>query len=87
MRISSLIRLKPGLMERAKKRARQEKLSFNAYIERLLEQDTQLEWPVLPPDFTVSEEITRLQIKGWKEPGKEELEAVPRLAHILGYES
>ena len=32
-RVITLIRLKPGLMERARKRARQEKLSFNAYVE------------------------------------------------------
>jgi len=85
-RVSTLIRLKPGLMERARKRARQEKLSFNAYVEQLLEKDSQLEWPVLPPDFKVSDEIASLQIKGWEEPSKEELEADPRLAQILGYE-
>lgn len=85
-RVSSLIRLQPGLMERAKRRAKQENLSFNAYIERLLEQDTRLDWPTLPADFKVSEEILGFQIDGWKEPSKEELEADPKLAHILGYE-
>lgn len=85
-RVSSLIRLQPGLMERAKRRAKQENLSFNAYIERLLEQDSRLEWPSLPADFKVSEEILGFQIDGWKEPSKEELEADPKLAHILGYE-
>ena len=85
-RVSSLIRLQPGLMERAKRRAKQDNLSFNAYIERLLEQDTRLEWPTLPADFKVSEEILGFQIDGWKEPSKEELEADPKLAHILGYE-
>lgn len=86
-RVSSLIRLQPGLMERAKRRAKQENLSFNAYIERLLEQDSRLEWPTLPSDFKVSEEILGFQIDGWKEPSKEELEADPKLAHILGYEN
>lgn len=85
-RVSSLIRLQPGLMERAKRRAKQENLSFNAYIERLLEQDSRFEWPTLPADFKVSEEILGFQIDGWKEPSKEELEADPKLAHILGYE-
>lgn len=85
-RVSSLIRLQPGLMERAKRRAKQENLSFNAYIERLLEQDSRLEWPTLPADFKVSEEILGFQIDGWKEPSKEELEADPKLSHILGYE-
>jgi hypothetical protein len=86
-RVSSLIRLQPGLMEKAKRRAKQENLSFNAYIERLLEQDSRLEWPTLPADFKVSEEILSFQIDGWKEPSKEELEADPKLAHILGYEN
>lgn len=86
-RVSSLIRLQPGLMEKAKRRAKQENLSFNAYIERLLEQDSRLEWPTLPADFKVSEEILGFQIDGWKEPSKEELEADPKLAHILGYEN
>lgn len=85
-RVSSLIRLQPELMEKAKRRAKQENLSFNAYIERLLEQDSRLEWPTLPADFKVSEEILGFQIDGWKEPSKEELEADPKLAHILGYE-
>ena len=85
-RVSSLIRLQPGLMEKAKRRAKQENLSFNAYIERLLEQDSRLDWPTLPADFKVSEEILGFQIDGWKEPSKEELEADPKLAHILGYE-
>ncbi len=74
-------------MEKAKRRAKQENLSFNAYIERLLEQDSRLEWPTLPADFKVSEEILSFQIDGWKEPSKEELEADPKLAHILGYEN
>ena len=85
-RVSYLIRLKPGLMERARKRAKQEKLSFNAYMERLLEQDTYLEWPAIPSDFRVSQDILDLRIKGWTEPSREELKADPRLASILGYE-
>ena len=83
-RVITLIRLKPGLMERARKRARQEKLSFNAYVEQLLEKDCRLEWPVLPPDFKVSDGDCQPGIKSWKEPSTEELEADPRLAQILG---
>lgn len=85
-RVSSLIRIKPGLMERARKRAKQEKLSFNAYVERLLEQDSFLEWPSIPADFSVSKDILDLRIKDWKEPSKKELKTDPRLASILGYE-
>lgn len=44
------------------------------------------EWPVLPPDFKVSEEIKMMQCipADWKKPSKEELDNDPRLAHILG---
>ena len=78
-------------MAQAKRRAKKEKLSFNAYVEKVLDRETRLEWPVLPPDYKVSEEI--LQMSGcipteWK-PSKEELENDPRLAHIweeCGYE-
>jgi hypothetical protein len=41
-----------------------------------------VEWPVLPPDFQISEEVRSFQIMDWKEPTKEELEADPKLAHI-----
>ena len=42
------------------------------------------EWPRLPDDFNVSEEIMNFQIKGWKEPSLEELESDPKQAHLLG---
>ena len=42
------------------------------------------EWPRLPDDFKVSEEILAFQIKDWKEPSIEELKSNPKLAHLLG---
>ena len=88
-RVSTIIRLRPGIMAQAKRRVKQKNLSFNAYVENILDRASRVEWPVLPPDFKVSEEILNFQIKDWKEPTKEELEADPRLAHIweeLSYE-
>ena len=88
-RISTIIRLRPGIMAQAKRRAKQKNLSFNAHVENILDRESRVEWPVLLPDFKVSEEILNFQIKDWKEPTKEELEADPRLAHIweeLSYE-
>lgn len=89
-RVSTIIRLRPGIMAQAKRRAKQKNLSFNAYVEEVLDRASRVEWPVLPPDFQVSEEIKRMQCipADWK-PSKEELEADPRLAHIweeCGYE-
>ncbi len=61
-------------------------MSFNAYVELVIERDLTPEKPVLPQDFAVSDEILDFRIPGWKEPGKEDLLADPKLAHILGYE-
>ena len=82
VRESALIRLKPELMARAKRQAKVLHISFNAFVEKTLERAVEPEWPVLPPDFKVSDEILSFRIKDWKEPTKEELEADPRLAHI-----
>lgn len=82
VRESALIRLRPELMARAKRQAKAQHISFNAFVEKTLERAVEPEWPVLPPDYKVSEEVLSFQIKNWKEPTKEELEADPRLAHI-----
>ena len=81
-RVSTIIRLRPGIMAQAKRRAKQMNQSFNAYVEEVLDRASRVEWPVLPPDFKVSEEVLSFRIKNWQEPTKEELEADPRLAHI-----
>jgi hypothetical protein len=45
-----------------------------------------IEWPKLPKDNPISQEILNLKcVKNWKEPTPEELEKDPRLASILGY--
>ncbi|MBR4775527.1 MAG: toxin-antitoxin system HicB family antitoxin [Bacteroidales bacterium] len=88
-RVSTIIRLRPELLDRAKRRAKQSHLSLNAFVERTLERTCEPEWPVFPPDFKVSDEILSFAIKDFKYPTREELEADPRLAHIweeYGYE-
>ena len=82
-KVSTIIRLRPELLARAKRRARQSNLSFNAFVEKVLDCNCELEWPILPPDFKVSDEILNMACisADWK-PTKEELEADPRLAHI-----
>lgn len=83
VRESALIRLRPELMARAKRQAKAAHMSFNAFVEKTLERAVEPEWPVLPPDYKVSEEILGFACipANWK-PTKEELEADPRLAHI-----
>ncbi|MBQ7709387.1 MAG: toxin-antitoxin system HicB family antitoxin [Bacteroidales bacterium] len=84
-RESALIRLRPELMARAKRQAKAEHISFNAFVEKTIARAVEPEWPVLPKDFKVSEEILGMACvpAGWA-PSKEELEADPRLAHIWG---
>lgn len=83
MRESALIRLRPELMARAKRQAKAAHLSFNAFVEKVLEGAVEPEWPVLPPDYKISDEVRNLACirPDWK-PTEEELEADPRLAHI-----
>jgi hypothetical protein len=83
VRESALIRLKPELMARAKRQAKAAHLSFNAFVEKTLESAVEPEWPVLPLNFTVSDDILQLQCvpSQWK-PSEEELASDPRLAHI-----
>ncbi len=90
-RESALIRLRPELMARAKRQAKKEHLSFNAFVEKTLARAVEPEWPILPPDFKVSEEIRSLTciLGNWR-PTQEELDADPRLAHIweeMSYEA
>ena len=85
-RIQTAFRLRPSLIARLKREAEKEHESLNSYVENVLERHVELEWPKIPADFKVSDEILSLAcIKGWKEPTQEELDADPRLAHILGY--
>lgn len=82
VRESALIRLRPELMARAKRQAKAQHMSFNAFVEKTLERAVEPEWPVLPPDFKISEEILKMN-GSVKMPSKETIEANPRLKHIL----
>ena len=82
-RVSTLIRLKPELLDRAKLQARRSHLSLNAYVERELEQACGPVWPVFPQH--ISDEI--LRVNGTlKMPSPEKIAANPRLKHILAYD-
>ena len=81
-RIQTVLRLPPELMERVKRSARKEKCSFNSYVERILDQATGQDFPTLPPDFKLSDDIRALGRFEWKAPTAEELEADPKLAYL-----
>lgn len=81
-RIQTVLRLPPELMERVKRNARKEKRSFNSYVEHLLDKATETEFPSLPPDFKVSEDILSLQCSESEEPTAEMLADDPKLAYL-----
>jgi hypothetical protein len=85
-RVQTAFRFRPSLIAKLKKKAEKEHESLNSYVESILEKHVELEWPQITADFKVPDEVLSLAcIKGWQEPTQEELDADPRLAHILGY--
>ena len=86
-KVQTAFRLRPSLITRLKAQAEREHISLNMFVEDALEKSVEIEWPKVPKDMKISEEILALQCTTkWVEPTKEELEADPKLAHILAYE-
>ena len=81
-RIQTILRLDPELMDRVKRRARKEKVSFNRYVEQLLERESRPSFPTLPPDFKVSEEIAGLALFDCGVPDAGEMASDPKLAYL-----
>lgn len=80
-RVQVIVRLKPELMARVKRAARRENRSMNSFIEHTLEKATGLEFPKLPKDFKVSDEI--LALGGTiAEPTQEMLDKDAKLAYL-----
>ena len=59
-RVQTIVRLRPELLARVKRVARRENRSVNSFIEDALEKAAGLDFPKLPKDFKVSEEILAL---------------------------
>lgn len=59
-RVQTIIRLRPELLARVKRASKRENRSVNSFIEHALEKATGLEFPKLPKDFKVSDEILSL---------------------------
>ena len=84
-RVQTAFRLPPDLLARVKYHARRENLSVNSYVERVLAQSVGLDYPPLPSEYEIPEEL--ILSKGClQEPTMEEIRNDPRLAHILGYD-
>ena len=81
-KVQTGLRLDPELYNRLKTKAKQQKRSFNSYVETLLEASAGIEYPSLGKDFSVSEEVLSL---GDTLPHytKEEMASDERLAYLL----
>jgi hypothetical protein len=81
-RIQTAFRLPQGLLARIKREAKREGISVNAFVERTLDRETRLEWPRLPKDYKVSDEILSLHSFSLKYPTEEELAQDPKLSYL-----
>ena len=83
-RIQTGLRFKPALIEKVKNKAKRSNKSFNRYVEDLLEKDVADEFPRLDrEDFVKDNEFLAFG-KLIPEFSQEQIEADPKLAHILG---
>ena len=83
-RTQTVLRLPTELYERVKRSAKQEKRSFNSYVEHVLDKETEIVFPKLGPDFKISDEISRMAGSvTWRRPAQEELDADPKLAYLV----
>ena len=81
-KVQTGLRLGPDLYNRLKMKAKQQKRSFNSYVETLLETSAGVDYPTLSKGFKVSDEILSL---GSTLPhySEEEIAADERLAYLL----
>lgn len=84
-RIQTAFRLKSSVLSGAKRRATIMGMSLNAYVEKLLENDSMPELPKISRKELFMDMHDYSCTDNWKEPTVEELKADPRLAAILGY--
>ena len=81
-KVQTGLRLDTELYNRLKIKAKQQKRSFNSYVETLLEEAVVVDYPTLGEGFKVSDEILSL---GSTLPhySEEEIAADERLAYLL----
>lgn len=76
------IRLPEDLIGSLKRKASRKGVSFNAYVESVLQKDVWDEIPYIDPNMETSPEILALE-GTYPVYTQEEIEADPRLEHIL----
>ena len=81
--IQTAFRIPEDLLARIKREAKRRGTSVNAYVVDILDKETEVEWPKLPKDFKVSQEILNLRcVNELREPTPEELAADPKLEYL-----
>lgn len=84
VRVQTGLRFPPALIAKLKSRAKRSNKSFNRYVEDVLEKEVADEFPHLDrEDFVKDNEFLSFG-KLIPDFSKEQLEADPKLAHILG---
>lgn len=81
-RVQFITRLSPELMNRVKRAAKRQNRSVNSFIEHTLEKATGPEFPKLPADFKVSDEILNMACFKLPTPTQEELDDDAKYAYL-----
>lgn len=82
-RVQTAFRLRASVLARSKREAERRGLSLNAYVDELLDRETRVEWPRLPKDYKVSQEILNLKcVDKLVEPTPEEFAEDPKLEYL-----
>ena len=82
-RVQTAFRLPESLISRLKRKAAKEGISVNSFVERTLDKATELDWPAIAKGYILEDNLSETQCCLGM-PSKEEIEADPRMAHILG---
>lgn len=77
------IRLPEDLIRSLKYKASRKGISFNAYVESVLQEDVRFEIPYIDPNKEIDPEILALSGR-WPAPTQEEIDSDPRLRAIFG---
>ena len=83
-RVQTGLRFKPALIEKVKNKAKRSNKSFNRYVEDLLEKDVADEFPHLNREDFVKDNPFLAFGKMIPDFTEEQINADPKLAHILG---
>lgn len=82
-RTQTVIRFREDILSRARYKAKQQSMSLNAYLERVVEEAVEPQIPKLPTAFKVSDFVKSLS-SVISAPSQAELAADSKLAYILG---